>query len=118
MSYLLYASNEMFSSTQLIRKSKEIFDKLISKEIDKAVVLRDGKPNFILMEFAQYEQIMREYMELKELSSNPKPQVTKPTTQIETQTTIQKDTKPEVIKVDFHENEKEHSTGEIKEFWN
>ena len=69
MSYLLYASNEMFSSTQLIRKSKDIFDKLISQDIDKAVILRDGKPNFMLLEFAKYEEIMTDYINLKKLIS-------------------------------------------------
>ena len=65
MTNLLYASNEMFSSTQLVRKSKDIFDKLTSNKIDKAVILRDGKPNFMLLEFKKYENIMKEYEELK-----------------------------------------------------
>jgi hypothetical protein len=66
MNYLLYASNEMFSSTELVRKSKKIFDKLAKKEINKAVILRDGKPNFVMLDFAFYEKIMDEYMMLKE----------------------------------------------------
>ena len=70
MSYLLYASNEMYSSTHLIRKSKEIFDKLISNDIEKAVILRDGKPNFMLLEFSKYEKIMTEYMMLKDMFSS------------------------------------------------
>lgn len=66
MDYLRYASNEMFSSTQLIRQSKQIFDKLNAKDIEKAVILRDGKPNFMLLDFETYENIMSEYMMLKE----------------------------------------------------
>lgn len=66
MDYLRYASNEMFSSTQLIRQSKLIFDKLNAKDIEKAVILRDGKPNFMLLDFETYENIMSEYMMLKE----------------------------------------------------
>lgn len=66
MNYLQYKSNEMYSSTQLIRKSKLIFDKIESKEIEKAVILRDGKPSFILMDFELYENIMNEYIQLKE----------------------------------------------------
>ena len=69
MTHLLYASNEMFSSTQLIRKSKDIFDKLTSNEIDKAVILRDGKPNFMLLEFNKYEKMMKDYEELKNIFS-------------------------------------------------
>jgi hypothetical protein len=38
MGHLLYSSSEMFSSTELIRKSKMIFDKLLSDEIQKAII--------------------------------------------------------------------------------
>jgi len=90
MSYLLYASNEMFSSTQLIRKSKDIFDKLTYNEIDKAVILRDGKPNFILLDFDRYEKIMSDYKELQEIISNnihKKQQITKQTENVTEETT-------------------------------
>jgi len=66
MTHLLYSSNEMFSSTQLVRQSKKIFDKLSSNEIEKAVILRDGKPNFMLLDFNTYESIMKEFIQLKE----------------------------------------------------
>ena len=66
MGLLLYKSNEMFSSTELIRKSKMIFDKILGRKIEKAIILRDGKPSFLLMEFSKYEKIMAEYEELKE----------------------------------------------------
>ena len=65
MGLLLYKSNEMFSSTELIRKSKTIFNKIIDKEIEKAIIMRDGKPGFLLMDFAKYEEIMTEFEELK-----------------------------------------------------
>ncbi|MEA3353742.1 MAG: hypothetical protein U9Q33_08015 [Campylobacterota bacterium] len=65
MALLLYKSNEMFSSTELIRKSKMIFDKIVNDDIEKAIILRDGKPNFLLMDFYKYEKIMAEYEELK-----------------------------------------------------
>ena len=66
MNFLQYKSDEMYSSTQLIRKSKMIFDKLSKDQIDKAVILRDGKPSFLLMDFEKYEKIMLEYMHLKQ----------------------------------------------------
>mgnify|MGYP005984456141 CR=1 FL=1 len=66
MDLLQYRSNEMFSSTELIRKSKMVFDKVSKKNIDKAVILRDGKPSFILMDFKMYEELISEYLELKE----------------------------------------------------
>lgn len=70
MNPLLYSSNEMFSSTELIRKSKMIFDKLLSSEVEKAIILRDGKPGFMLLEFSKYEELMKEYMALKEQTAN------------------------------------------------
>jgi len=66
MGLLLYKSNEMFSATELIRKSKMIFDKIVNKEIEKAIILRDGKPSFLLMDFEKYENIMAEFEELKQ----------------------------------------------------
>ncbi|MDN5064222.1 hypothetical protein [Aliarcobacter butzleri] len=65
MSLLQYTSREMFSSTELVRKSKNIFDKLNKKEIEKAIILRDGKPNTILLDFEEYEKIMTDYLKLK-----------------------------------------------------
>jgi len=65
MGLLLYKSDEMYSSTELIRKSKMIFNKVLDNEIDKAIILRDGKPCFLLMEFQKYEKIMAEFEELK-----------------------------------------------------
>lgn len=70
MNHLQYTSKEMYSSTDLIRKSKSIFDKLNNKEIEKAVILRDGKPSFMLLDFETYENIMIEYTKLKEASNS------------------------------------------------
>ena len=65
MSLLQYTSNEMFSSTELVRRNKNIFDKLNKKEIEKAVILRDGKPSIILMDFQEYERIIADYLKSK-----------------------------------------------------
>lgn len=67
MNPLQYTSEEMYSSTDLIRKSKKIFEKLQKKEIEKAIILRDGKPGFMLLDFETYENLMAEYVSLKEL---------------------------------------------------
>jgi len=67
----------MYSSTELIRKSKTIFNKIISEEIDKAIIMRDGKPSFILLDFDKYEKIMAEYDILKANHSTHK-KTTKP----------------------------------------
>ncbi|WP_198304344.1 hypothetical protein [Arcobacter vandammei] len=68
MSLLQYSSKEMFSATDLVRKNKTIFDKLNSKDIEKAVILRDGKPAAILLDFNEYEKIIEEYLVLKNIS--------------------------------------------------
>lgn len=65
MPLLQYSSKEMFSATDLVRKNKYIFDKLNSNEIEKAVILKDGKPSFIMMDFDFYEEIIEEYEKLK-----------------------------------------------------
>ncbi|MBD3841443.1 MAG: hypothetical protein IE909_06080 [Campylobacterales bacterium] len=65
MALLLYKSEEMFSATELIRKSKMVFDKVANHEIEKAIILRDGKPCFLLMDFEKYETIMAEYEQLR-----------------------------------------------------
>ncbi len=70
MNPLQYTSEEMFSSTELIRKSKMVFDKLQKNDIEKAIILRDGKPSFMLLAFAQYEEMMSEYIALKEMLDN------------------------------------------------
>jgi hypothetical protein len=70
MSLLQYSSKEMFSATDLVRKNKSIFDKLNSKEIQKAVILRDGKPSAILLDFNEYERIIGEFLSLKNISTD------------------------------------------------
>eukprot|EP00033_Pygsuia_biforma_P006134 GCRY01006821.1.p1 GENE.GCRY01006821.1~~GCRY01006821.1.p1 ORF type:complete len:153 (-),score=18.50 GCRY01006821.1:212-670(-) len=77
MNLLQYKSDEMVSSTELIRKSKNIFNKLQKKEIEKAVILRDGKPQFMLLDFDTYEELMSEYLSLKQLLENGENKINK-----------------------------------------
>ena len=145
MTHLLYASDEMFSSTQLVRQSKKIFDKLNSNEIEKAIILRDGKPNFMLLDFNTYENIMKDYIELKkdqneikivekikstEIKIEDKVQITNTIDNedfteeenLELQEALKRldelDLDP-ILKSQAKEKlQKETPTGEIKEFWN
>ena len=145
MEHLLYSSNEMFSSTQLVRKSKDIFDKLVNNEISKAIILRDGKPNFMLLDFKKYESIMKEFQELekfykmnKNLKQNIKQKINKDVEVdiVEKLDTLNNDKineekelmdalkqlealnlDPE-LKAQTEEKLKAQPTGEIKEFWN
>ncbi|PRM95973.1 hypothetical protein CJ673_03590 [Aliarcobacter cryaerophilus] len=69
MSLLQYTSDEMFSATDLVRKNKSIFDKLQKKEIEKAIILRDGKPSIMMLDFSEYEKLMKDYLNLKDGNS-------------------------------------------------
>ena len=133
MSLLQYTSKEMFSSTELVRKNKSIFDKLNKKEIEKAVILRDGKPSIMLLDFEEYERIIADYLSLKEKT----PSIQNTTTQKkieEEPKSEQKIEKPieksevddefkvaleEIEKLDFNLNQKEikDKVEPLKEFW-
>ena len=130
MGLLQYTSNEMFSSTELVRKNKYIFDKLNKNEIEKAIILRDGKPNIILLDFNEYEQIIGEYLELKENAGMPiikkedKEIQKKVPLKIETEEKIDKleyqNALKEIEKLDFSfdsEKVKEEKNEQLKEFW-
>lgn len=133
MSLLQYTSKEMFSSTDLIRKSKMVFDKINNKEIEKAIILRDGKPSFMLMDFTKYEELITEYLELKELVNiydNKKKKTTneKLTQDVSHETKNEIDNKElekalaEIEKLDFNTSEKKQLSNEekkeqLKDFW-
>ncbi|MBI3873638.1 MAG: hypothetical protein HY307_01245 [Arcobacter sp.] len=126
MSYLLYSSNEMFSSTSLIRQSKQIFDKLNTNEIAKAVILRDGKPSFVMLDFDKYEAMMSEYEILLDTDKSTKQTNIQTKQQTNIQIVKEEDNMPNIVnqnkagdfEMDLSDESKEHSNGEIKEFWN
>lgn len=133
MSLLQYTSKEMFSSTELVRKNKSIFDKLNKKEIEKAVILRDGKPSIMLLDFEEYERIIADYISLKEKSpstqniSTQKKIVEEPKIEQKTEKPIEKSevddefkiALEEIEKLDFNSNQKEikDKVEPLKEFW-
>ncbi|MCT7515516.1 hypothetical protein [Aliarcobacter cryaerophilus] len=90
MSLLQYTSDEMFSATDLVRKNKSIFDKLQKKEIEKAIILRDGKPSIMMLDFSEYEKLMKDYLNLKAGNS----------TNINTKTINEKVVEEKTIKTD------------------
>ena len=113
MSHLLYSSNEMYSSTELIRKSKTIFNKIINEEIDKAIILRDGKPSFMLLDFDKYEKIMAEYDKLKNGKKDKKIKVISKEEEKIEEPKIQQIVKEEVTK----KTDSDVKPEDIKEFW-
>ncbi len=122
MGLLQYTSNEMFSSTELVRKSKNIFDTLNKNEIEKAIVLRDGKPAVILLDFAHYEEIMKDYLLLKEENLKPKVSIKKEIPKeeikenkeeyVEKSFTLEKDNE-----FSFDSDLSTHKPEPLKEFW-
>ena len=122
MGLLQYTSNEMFSSTELVRKSKKIFDKLNKNEIEKAVILRDGKPGIILMDFNYYEKLMSEFLSLKDQAINSHLQKEKTTRIEKTEDEIKEISKTNIKMVDdvefsFNTDLAEDKTEPLKEFW-
>ena len=142
MSYLLYSSEEMFSATELLRKSKNIFDKISTEEIDKAIILRDGRPTFLLFDFKKYESIMKDYEYYKSFyntynNSSLNSTIEKKTVLNERVIEAKDETMPIEVKRNNSEVEvtkshidddfivelsteiqNENLSGEIKEFWN
>ncbi len=123
MGLLQYTSNEMFSSTELVRKSKNIFDKLSKKDIEKAIVLRDGKPAAILLDFAYYEEVMKDYLLLKEQNQKPNESIKKEMQKLEIKESIKEESIeksfPKIKDEDFSFNS-DLSTNKpepLKEFW-
>ena len=132
MSLLQYTSDEMFSATDLVRKNKSIFDKLQKKEIEKAIILRDGKPSIMMLDFSEYEKLMKDYLNLKAGNSTNINTKTINETIIEEQT-IRSDSKisqedyeaamKEIEQISFSsdfsikEDDEQKAPQALKEFW-
>ncbi|MCT7472673.1 hypothetical protein N5T79_04790 [Aliarcobacter cryaerophilus] len=132
MSLLQYTSDEMFSATDLVRKNKSIFDKLQKKEIEKAIILRDGKPSIMMLDFSEYEKLMKDYLNLKAGNSTNINTKTKNETVVE-EKTIKSDSKisqedyeaamKEIEKISFSsdfsikEDDEQKTPQALKEFW-
>ena len=132
MSLLQYTSDEMFSATDLVRKNKSIFDKLQKKEIEKAIILRDGKPSIMMLDFSEYEKLMKDYLNLKAGNSTNIKTKSMNETVIEEQT-IKSDSKisqedyeaamKEIEKISFSsdfsikEDDEQKTPQALKEFW-
>jgi PHD/YefM family antitoxin component YafN of YafNO toxin-antitoxin module len=122
MGLLQYTSNEMFSSTELVRKSKNIFDKLNKNDIEKAIVLRDGKPAVILLDFTYYEEIMKDYLILKEQNSKPIEPIKKELQKIEEKLKIKEEyiesfSKQKEEDFSFDSDLSANKPEPLKEFW-
>lgn len=127
MGLLQYTSNEMFSSTELVRKSKNIFDKLNKNEIEKAIILRDGKPSIILLDFNEYEKIITDYLALKNKTDKSLPIKINKANELDNKNEMMKEKNSdkenrinETDDFDFSfdsESAVENKTEPLKEFW-
>ena len=132
MSLLQYTSDEMFSATDLVRKNKSIFDKLQKKEIEKAIILRDGKPSIMMLDFSENEKLMKDYLNLKAGNSTNINTKTNNETVVE-EKTIKSDSKisqedyeaamKEIEQISFSpdfsikEDDEQKTPQALKEFW-
>jgi PHD/YefM family antitoxin component YafN of YafNO toxin-antitoxin module len=55
-----YKSNEMMSSTDVAKNFGAVLSKLINHEVDKICVLRNNKPEAVVLSALEYEQL-RDY---------------------------------------------------------
>ena len=124
MSLLQYSSKEMFSATDLVRKNKSIFDKLNSNEIQKAVILRDGKPSAILLDFNEYERVIGEFLSLKNISTDNQDFIQNKKIENKTKIEISDDEykaallEIEKIGKNISDDKKIDKTEALKDFWN
>lgn len=65
MSTLLTRTDQAVSITDIARSTKKYFDKLISGEQDKYVVMRNNAPAAVLLPVADYEALLDEIEDLR-----------------------------------------------------
>jgi antitoxin StbD len=65
MSALLTRTDQAISVTAIARSTKKYFDKLISGEQDKYVVMRNNVPAAVLLPVADYEALLDEIEDLR-----------------------------------------------------
>lgn len=65
MSMLLSRADQAVSVTDIARSAKKYFDRLISGEQDRYVVMRNNAPAAVMLSVAEYEQLMDELTDLK-----------------------------------------------------
>ncbi|VAW57486.1 hypothetical protein MNBD_GAMMA07-2626 [hydrothermal vent metagenome] len=65
MNALLSRTDQAISVTDIARSTKKYFDKLISGEQDKYVVMRNNAPAAVLLPVADYEALLNEIEDLR-----------------------------------------------------
>lgn len=65
MSALLSRADQAVSITDIVRSAKKYFDRLITGEQDRYVVMRNNAPAAVMLAVADYENLMNELEDLK-----------------------------------------------------
>lgn len=65
MSALLSRSDQAVSITDMARSAKKYFDRLITGEQDRYVVMRNNAPAAVMLAVEDYENLMNELEDLK-----------------------------------------------------
>jgi len=56
---ITYKSNELYSSTQIVKNFSSITSKLMNKEIEKIGILKNNKLDFIILKSQDFEDIVQ-----------------------------------------------------------
>jgi len=65
MSMLLSRADQAVSVTDIARSTKKYFDRLISGDQDRYVVMRNNAPAAVMLSVVEYEQLMDELADLQ-----------------------------------------------------
>lgn len=65
MSVLLSRADQAVSITDMVRSAKKYFDRLITGNQDRYVIMRNNAPAAVMLAVADYEHLMNELEDLK-----------------------------------------------------
>jgi len=71
MDYLKYDLDEIFTIDDFKNQTDEVFHKLVSKQIDKAMILKDSKSKFVMLHLSDYENLIKN-IDTRQKSKNDK----------------------------------------------
>ncbi len=60
-SCVAFKTNELVSSTQLVKNFKFNMDNIVSKAVDKIAILRNNKPEAVVISIDEYEKLVKNY---------------------------------------------------------
>jgi len=67
-----YRREELITATQFVRNFSDILKKVSTKELKRAVVIKNNKPEAVLINIDEYEKLQESFELLKKLYLNKK----------------------------------------------